>query len=61
MSCPFCQIVAGELPAWEIYADASVYAFLDKNPVAEYHTLMVPRQHFENIYDTPIEELGNLI
>jgi histidine triad (HIT) family protein len=29
--------------------------------VSEYHTLVVPRQHFENIYDTPTEQLGNLI
>lgn len=59
--CTFCKGVAGDVPAWEVYADAEVYAFLDKNPVAEYHTLVVPRHHYGNIYDTPTDMLGNLM
>ncbi|MEC0307505.1 HIT domain-containing protein [Paenibacillus lautus] len=34
-----------------------MYAFLDINPVNEYHTLIIPKRHYENIFDTPEDEL----
>jgi len=50
VDCPFCRIVAGEAPAEVIYEDAATLAFLDRNPGAEGHTLVVPKVHLPNIY-----------
>lgn len=51
--CIFCKIVKNELPSEKIYEDDSVLAFLDINPVNIGHTLIVPKEHFENIHDLP--------
>jgi len=49
--CPFCRIVAGELPAEVIYEDESTIAFLDIAPITRGHTLVVPKQHARNLFD----------
>ena len=49
--CIFCRIVAGTERSWKIYETAHVYAFLDVNPVSEYHTLVVPKRHYVNVFD----------
>ena len=59
--CIFCQIVQGNAPAWKVYEDAHVLAFFDANPINEYHTLVIPKQHYENIFDTPLDELQHII
>lgn len=51
--CLFCKIVAGEIPAKKVYEDNNFLAFLDINPVNLGHTLVVPKQHFVNIFDIP--------
>lgn len=56
-TCIFCKIVRGEAKSWKVYEDESVYAFLDINPVSEYHTLVIPKSHYENIFDVPEHEL----
>ncbi len=43
--CIFCKIVAGEIPAKEVYRDEQVTAFHDINPVAPVHVLIVPNEH----------------
>lgn len=53
--CIFCAIAAGELPAHVVYEDDTTVAFLDANPLAEGHTLVVPRAHHERIQDMPSE------
>ena len=50
--CLFCKIIAGEIPSQKIYEDEKTFAFLDINPVNPGHTLVVPKEHSENIYDT---------
>jgi len=55
--CIFCRIAKGEAKSWKVYEDESVYAFLDVNPVNEYHTLVIPKAHYENIFDVPEDEL----
>lgn len=55
--CSFCKIVRGEVKSWKVYEDDSVYAFLDINPISEYHTLVIPKAHYENIFDIPEGEL----
>ena len=52
-NCVFCRIVKGELPCWKVYEDDDVLAFFDVNPVNEYHTLVVPKQHHSDIFDIP--------
>ena len=59
--CIFCKIIKGEAPAWKVYEDAHVLAFFDVNPINKYHTLVIPRQHFVNVFDTPVEELQHIM
>ena len=49
--CPFCRIATGDEPAALIYEDANSIAFLDREPAAEGHTLVVPRAHSRNLFD----------
>lgn len=51
--CIFCQIVRKEKEAYLVYEDERCVAFLDAYPVNEGHTLVVPKEHYENIYDIP--------
>jgi histidine triad (HIT) family protein len=59
--CVFCQIRLGELPNATIYEDDDILAFLDINPVNAGHTLVIPKEHYNTIYDTPEETLLSLI
>ncbi len=49
--CVFCRIIQGELDAAVIYEDESTMAFLNLRQSNEGHVLVVPRRHFEQIYD----------
>ncbi len=49
--CIFCKIIAGELPSYKIYEDEKYLAFLDIFPSAEAHTLVIPKQHTEWVWD----------
>jgi histidine triad (HIT) family protein len=51
--CVFCSIVAGEAPAHRVYEDEDAVAFLDANPVARGHTLVVPRDHYPTLLEMP--------
>jgi histidine triad (HIT) family protein len=62
--CLFCKIVAGEIPAHKVYEDEDFVCFLDIGPVNLGHTLIVPREHCQNIFDMPLEiaeKLGPVI
>jgi histidine triad (HIT) family protein len=56
--CIFCQIVDGEIPADVVYEDEHTVAFLDANPLAEGHTLVIPREHRERVGNLPEDEAG---
>ena len=58
--CIFCQIIQKAAPANIIYEDEQVAAFLSIRPVNEGHTLVVPKKHYENIYEIPEEEAAYL-
>lgn len=47
--CLFCRIVAGEIPANEVYRDERVVAFHDINPQAPVHVLVIPASHHANV------------
>lgn len=59
--CIFCKIVKKELPAFIFYEDESVIGFLDINPLVEGHTLVVPKTHYESIFDIDEEALQKII
>jgi len=58
--CVFCRIARKEEHASFVYEDKDVVAFLDSRPVNEGHTLVVPRKHYENMFEVPDEEVANL-
>ena len=60
MDCIFCAIVAGEIPAAKVYEDEDVFAFMDIAPANPGHTLVIPKQHYRNIFDMP-PEIGSKI
>ena len=51
MSCLFCRIVSGEIPASKVYEDADVIAFNDINPQAPLHVLVIPKRHIATLND----------
>jgi len=51
MSSIFSKIVRGEIPSYKIAEDSRFYAFLDINPLAEGHTLVIPKQETDYLFD----------
>jgi histidine triad (HIT) family protein len=58
--CAFCRAVAGEDPASVVFEDEISVAFLDHRPLFPGHSLLVPREHLETIWDLPAELIGPL-
>ncbi|WP_436925896.1 HIT family protein [Halosimplex amylolyticum] len=58
--CIFCSIVAGEIPSRTVYEDDDVLAFLDANPLAPGHTLVIPKDHHEHVQDMPNDLAGDV-
>ena len=60
MDCIFCAIVNGDIPSKKVYEDESCYAFLDINPQAPIHCLLIPKKHIASIDEINEEnsELG---
>jgi len=58
--CIFCQIVRGEKPAKVVYENENALCFLPKEIEVYGHTLVVPKQHFQDLYDIPQELLCKL-
>lgn len=51
--CIFCKIVAGEIPCFKLYEDDSTLSFMDINPANEGHALVIPKEHWRNVYVVP--------
>ena len=58
--CIFCRIAAKEAPATIVYEDDWTVAFLDINPGAEGHTLVVPKAHAETLMDMDEQSLSRV-
>jgi histidine triad (HIT) family protein len=58
--CVFCKIIKGEIPSLKVYENDDVVAFLDITPVSVGHTLVVPKEHYRDLDETPEEVLGTL-
>jgi histidine triad (HIT) family protein len=56
--CIFCKIVEGQIPCFKIYEDERVLAFADINPITRGHTLIIPKEHIENIWEMSEECLA---
>jgi len=61
MDCIFCKIVSGELACEKIYEDEETLAFLDIAPVNYGHTLVIPKEHYENLEAVPEDLLAKVI
>ena len=53
--CLFCKIIKGEVPSYKVYEDDKVLAFLDVNPNSDGHVLVIPKEHYDNLFTTPNE------
>lgn len=51
MSCIFCEIADGAIPATVVHETDRVVAFRDLSPVAPVHVLVIPRAHFDNVVE----------
>ena len=51
MASIFSRIVAGEIPCYKVAEDENYFAFLDISPVAKGHTLVIPKQEVDYIFD----------
>ena len=59
--CIFCAIAAGEIPSFKVYEDDVALAYLDINPFAKGHTLVIPKAHSEGLLDASDETLAALV
>jgi histidine triad (HIT) family protein len=58
--CTFCEILKNEKTASYVYEDNNTIAILDIRPIDEGHTLVIPKTHYENLYEIPDEEVAYL-
>lgn len=59
-SCIFCKIVAGQLPCFRLFEDATTIAFVDINPVNPGHALAVAKGHWPTVDVIPADVLGDV-
>ncbi len=59
--CLFCKIVKGENPSYTVYEDEVVKVFLDVFPNSTGHTLIIPKKHFLDLGDIPLEVLTHIM
>jgi len=57
-SCEFCKLARKEDDATIVFEDERTMAFLDIRPVNDGHALVIPRTHYENIYEIPDDEIA---
>ena len=61
MATIFSKIAQGEIPSYKVAEDENYYAFLDINPLAEGHTLVIPKREEDYIFDLTDEELAGMV
>ena len=61
MASIFSRIIAGEIPSYKVAEDDRYYAFLDINPLTKGHTLVVPKQEVDYIFDIDDETLSGMM
>ena len=53
--CIFCKIASGEIPSGTLYEDEDFRVILDLGPATKGHALVIPKEHFSNLYELPPE------
>lgn len=61
MATIFSKIIAGEIPSYRIHEDDRYYAFLDINPLAEGHTLVIPKVETDYLFDLEDDLLADMM
>lgn len=61
MATIFSRIIAGEIPSYKVAEDENFYAFLDINPLMKGHTLVVPKQEVDYLFDLEDQTLEKMI
>lgn len=56
----FCRIINGEIPSYKLYEDEQVICFLDINPEANGHCLIIPKKHYTDIIDIDLDTLKHI-
>ena len=54
-NCIFCKIINGEIPSHVLYEDEQFKVILDVNPATKGHALILPKEHYANLYELPEE------
>lgn len=60
-NCIFCKIAAGEIPSKTLYEDDNFRVILDLNPATRGHGLILPKNHYANLYELPEEIAGEVM
>lgn len=60
MDCIFCKINNKEIPSYTVYEDNVVRVMMDINPVTNGHLLIIPKAHFVNLTDMPVDVLAHI-
>ncbi len=59
--CIFCKMITGEVNTTKLYEDADVFVFLDINPLALGHTIIIPKTHADDIFQIDTELFGTMM
>lgn len=60
-NCIFCKIANGEIPSKTLYEDEEFRVILDLGPATKGHALILPKNHFANLYELPDETAGKVM
>lgn len=60
-NCIFCKIAAGEIPSKTIYEDDKFRVILDLGPATKGHALILPKNHYANLYELPEDTAGDVM
>lgn len=60
-NCIFCKIANGEIPSKTLYEDEHFRVILDLGPATKGHALILPKEHFANLYELPEETAGEVM
>lgn len=60
-NCIFCKIIAGEIPSHTLYEDEKFKVILDVGPATKGHALILPKEHYANLYELPEETAAEAI
>ena len=57
----FCKIINGEIPGKKVFEDDTVMVIMDVNPVSNGHCLIIPKVHYQDLYDIDIKTLNHIL